>query len=270
LAYLGGDKTVEETQVSSNTYTEPQQITDNEQTATVTGDVVTITVTAAAETVTTDVETIDTITVTTTVTEQQPDAVATQTATVTAPAQTLFQKRDALPATLLNFAPSQISSACSCLVTPTTLTVTSTATQSISGPQTTSSAPGVTVTVTQIETLQITVPNTITVTAAPTATQTETVFTTTTPVVIVAKPKTCNVRGLPGPHAYNFAANFNSNQEACLALCKAEGRCQSTGFYLVTDPSTQRTTGTCRLYDKSVADSMNLGVGYYTFNDKAC
>jgi hypothetical protein len=28
--------------------------------------------------------------------------------------------------------------------------------------------------------------------------------------------------------------------------------------------------GTCRYYDKSVADSASLGPGYYTWNDKAC
>ena len=248
----------------------PNIITNKEQTATVTGDTATITVTAAAQTITTDVETIETITVTSTATAQEPDAVTIQIVTVTAPAQTLFQKRDVLPATLLNFAPSQISSACSCIATPTTVTVTSTATQSIAGPQITESAPGVTVTITQIETLQLTVPNTITVTAPPTSTQTETITTTTTPVVIVVQPKTCNAKGLPGPRAFNYAANFNTNQEACIAACKTDPRCGSTGFYIVTNASNGQATGTCRSYDKSVADSAILGQGYYTWNDKAC
>jgi hypothetical protein len=52
--------------------------------------------------------------------------------------------------------------------------------------------------------------------------------------------------------------------------CKTDNRCLSTGFYIVTNPTTGTQTGTCRKYDKSVTDSADLGFGYYNFNDKAC
>lgn len=97
---------------------------------------------------------------------------------------------------------------------------------------------------------------------------TVTVTTTVNPVLV--KPAICNARGLPGANAFNYNANFNSNQASCKNQCKADPRCLSTGFYLVTDPSSGTTTGTCRLYDKSVTDSADLGFGYYNFNDKAC
>jgi hypothetical protein len=87
---------------------------------------------------------------------------------------------------------------------------------------------------------------------------------------ILVKPKICNARGLPGVNAFNYDANFNSNQAACIASCKTDNRCLSTGFYTVTDPSTGTQTGTCRKYDKSVTDTADLGPGYYNFNDRAC
>ena len=92
--------------------------------------------------------------------------------------------------------------------------------------------------------------------------------TTVTPILV--KPKICNARGLPGPNAFNYDANFNTNQAACIASCKTDNRCLSTGFYIVTDPTNGSQTGTCRKYDKSVTDSADLGSGYYNFNDKAC
>ncbi|KAF2993057.1 hypothetical protein E8E13_000016 [Curvularia kusanoi] len=280
---LGGDKTVEET-----------------MTVTVTGDAVTATITDAPTTVTTDTETVESITVTTTLTQQLPDVTTTTTATVTAPESTVtvpaptFDKRDgptsilfpvalptliptSIPFPLNQFPVSRISSACSCVVTPTTTTVTTTSTQTLAGPQVTYLAPGSTVTATNLVTIHVTLPATETITALPTETVTETVTTTTTPVVTVTAtptpvtpPATCNVRGLPGPRAFNYAANFNTNQAACIATCKTDARCGSTGFYQVTNPNSGAVTGTCRYYDKSVADSASLGVGYYTFNDKAC
>jgi len=102
------------------------------------------------------------------------------------------------------------------------------------------------------------------------ATGTATVVTVTTVTPILVKPKICNAKGLPGANAFNYDANFNTNQADCIAHCKTDARCLSTGFYLVTDPTTGMTTGTCRSYDKSVTDSADLGFGYYNFNDKAC
>ncbi|CAO2654139.1 Nn.00g108720.m01.CDS01 [Neocucurbitaria sp. VM-36] len=82
-------------------------------------------------------------------------------------------------------------------------------------------------------------------------------------------PVICNVKGLPGANAFNHSANFKTDQASYIATCKTDSGCFSTGFYLVADPTTGSTTGTCCYYDKSVAQSANQGVGYYTFNDKA-
>jgi hypothetical protein len=88
---------------------------------------------------------------------------------------------------------------------------------------------------------------------------------------ILVKPKICNAAGLPGANAFNYNANFNAaSVAACLAACQADNRCYSLGTYLVTDPTTGTTTRTCRYYDKPVADSADLGFGYYAFYDKAC
>lgn len=115
------------------------------------------------------------------------------------------------------------------------------------------------------EDVQLTETQTVTLTGTAATT---TVTRTITPLLI--KPKICNARGLPGANAFNYNANFNTDQASCIASCKTDTRCYSTGFYLVTDPSTGTSTGTCRKYDKSVTDSADLGLGYYNFNDKAC
>jgi hypothetical protein len=197
-----------------------------------------------------------------------------QTVTATAATRTVYQKREALanpgnvPALLATFASSRISSACRCIVTPTTRTGTATQTQSVAGPQIMQTQPGETVTVTITTTFQVTSEDTITMTLPPSTTSTQTLVTTVTPILV--KPKICNAQGLPGANAFNYDANFNTNQAACIAGCKTDARCLSTGFYLVTDPISGTTTGTCRSYDKSVVDTADLGVGYYNFNDKAC
>ncbi|KAF3801178.1 putative oxidoreductase [Colletotrichum gloeosporioides] len=148
---------------------------------------------------------------------------ATVTVTITAGTKTIYQKkkrnnRPACPPALRLFAESRISSACSCIAQPITRTVTATA-----------------------KTVQITSQTQVTQTVAGDAI-TQTVTTTVTPILV--KPKICNERGLPGPNAFNYDANFND----CIASCKTDNR----------------------KYDKSVTDSADLGPGYYNFNDKAC
>lgn len=230
--------------------------------------------TAAAQTATATAQTVQTVSVTETATVQLPDASVMQTVTVTAATSTVYQKREAManpagvPGPLAIFASSRISSACLCIVTPATRTITTTQTQSVAGPQITQTQPGVTVTVTVTTTSQTTVDTTITTTLDPSTTSTQTVTTTVTPILV--KPKICNAKGLPSANAFNYDANFNTNQANCIASCKTDARCLSTGFYLVTDPGTGSQTGTCRKYDKSVTDSANLGAGYYNFSDKAC
>lgn len=212
--------------------------------------------------------------ITQTATQQLPDEVVTETATATAATRTVYQKREAaaaykaIPVPLAMFASSRISAACRCIVTPATRTITATQTQSVAGPKIVQTQEGGTVTLTVTTTVQITSENTITTTIPPSTTLTQTLTTTVTPVLV--RPKICNVRGLPGPNAFNYYANFNTDQASCIASCKTDDRCFATGFYLVTDPGSGTQTGTCRNYDKPVADSASLGVGYYTFNDKAC
>lgn len=215
--------------------------------------------------------------ITHTIISQEPVPTITQYVTVTASPKVIYQKRQgssslgasaSVPAQLQPFESQRISSACSCIATPVTRTVQATQIQSIEGPVNTQTQPGQTVVVTVYQTIQVTTEETINQTLPPTATAVQTIATTLTPIII--RPKICNVRGLPGPNAFNYSANFNSNQADCIAACKADARCLATGFYQVTNPSTGAITGTCRYYDKPVADSANLGVGYYTFNDKAC
>lgn len=133
---------------------------------------------------------------------------------------------------------------------------------------TTTTQQGQQLTVSTTDTETDTITEQVTSTVGPDQTVTVTQQTTVTPVVV--KPKICNASGLPGPDANNYYANYNSNQAACIASCKTDNKCLSTGFYIVTDPSTGATSGTCRYYTGSVADSDVLGPGYYTFNDKAC
>jgi hypothetical protein len=212
-------------------------------------------------------------TVTKTETYQPPVVVMTETATVTAAINNVGRKREALPnqraipVALAVFASSRISSACRCIVTPSTRIVTATQTQNVPGPQVTQTLDGEMVTLTVTTIISVTSEQTTTVTLSP-STTTQTLITTVTPTPV--KPKICSARGLPGPNAFNYSANFNTDQAACIASCKSDPRCLSTGFYIATNPSTGTQTGTCRYYDKSVTDSANLGSGYYTFNDKAC
>ena len=250
----------------------------HDQTQTVTGPGNTVTVTLPDQTQQATVQTTNVNQVTITSQVQQPDPTVTTRATVTAGTRTIYQRREADPAirvyappalpALSAFAAQRISSACSCIVTPATRTTVATATTSVAGPQGTATREGQTVIVTVTETVQVTSSYETTKTLDPTGTTTQVIATTVTPILV--KPKICNARGLPGANAFNYDANFNTNQANCIASCKTDNRCLSTGFYIVTDPSTGTSTGTCRKYDKSVTDSADLGFGYYNFNDKAC
>lgn len=215
-----------------------------------------------------------TSTVFTTITESvyQPDSSVSTSVTVTGPTATVYQKRSgyivAIPSQLKSCLSQDISSACSRIASPRTTTVTSQIVQHASGPVVTSTVTGQTVATTVTQQALITSTIETTATYPATTTVTYTVSTTVTPILV--KPKICNARGLPGSNAFNYDANFNTNQADCIASCKTDSRCLSTGYYLVTDPSTGSATGTCRKYDKSVTDSADLGFGYYNLNDKAC
>jgi hypothetical protein len=87
-------------------------------------------------------------------------------------------------------------------------------------------------------------------------------------VPILVKPKICNARGQDNTNALNYYTILNVDKAACLAACKVDGRCLSTGFYF--EPGSGTSTGTCRFYDKAVADTADLGAGFYNYNDKAC
>ncbi|KAF4914807.1 hypothetical protein CGCF415_v002166 [Colletotrichum fructicola] len=255
LGYLGGMKTT--TVTTTATQSGP-------------GRTVTVTVPDQTQAQTVTLTNVNQQTMTNTITGE--GSTATVTVTVTAGTKTIYQKkkrnnRPACPPALRLFAESRISSACSCIAQPTTKTITATAKVTVSGPQATQTAPGKTVIVTVTQTVQVTSQTQVTKTVAGDAV-TQTVTTAVTPILV--KPKICNARGLPGPNAFNYDANFNTNQADCIASCKIDNRCLSTGFYIVTDPGSGTQTGTCRKYDKSVTDSADLGPGYYNFNDKAC
>ncbi|KAJ4993201.1 hypothetical protein SVAN01_01176 [Stagonosporopsis vannaccii] len=257
LSFLGGDKTA--LQTSTHTLTGPTQ---------------TVTVTQADQTTTETSSTTNVNLITTTTDQPLPNPTTTTTVIVTAGTSTIYQKREAhitarnLPPELAAFAAYRISRACSCIVVPSTTTTTTTTTINVSGPTTTATLPGKLVIVTTTITIQTTSEITTTRTVPAVGTETQTYITTVTPILV--KPKICNASGLPGANAFSYNANFNTNQVNCIASCRTDARCYSTGFYLVTDPSTGSTTGTCRKYDKSVTDSADLGFGYYNFNDKAC
>jgi hypothetical protein len=153
------------------------------------------------------------------------------------------------------------------MVTPSTRTVTATQTQNVPGPQVTQTQDGEMATLTVTTIISVTSEQTTTVTLSP-STTTQTLITTVTPTPV--QPKICGAGGLPSRNAFNYSANSNTDQATCIASCKSDTRCLSTGFYLVMNVGTGTQTGTCRYYDKSVTDSANLGSGYYTFNDKAC
>ncbi|KAF1848351.1 uncharacterized protein K460DRAFT_414920 [Cucurbitaria berberidis CBS 394.84] len=251
LDFLGGHKTVQST-----------------KTIPVTGAGRTVTITNPDQTQTANIDVTNVNRVTSTIDQTAANPTTTTTVTVTAGTRTIYQKRGVVPTQLIAFASSRISSACSCIVTPTTKTITNTQVQTVNGPQAIQTEAGRLVTVTVTRTVQITSEDTVTKTVSPAGTDVQTVATTVTPILV--KPKICNAKGLPGPNAFNYDANFNTNQAACIASCKPDNRCLATGFYIVTDPSTGTQTGTCRKYDKSVTDSADLGFGYYNFNDKAC
>ena len=211
----------------------------------------------------------------------EPNPTQTQYVTVTAATRTVHQKRDTeaeaapdlgvravIPSQLALFASSRISSACSCIATPVTRTIIATQIETVAGPQATQLQAGKIITVTVTKTIQITSEDVITKTLPPTGVVVQTIATTLTPILV--KPKICSAKGLPGANAFNYDADFTTNQADCIAGCKSDSRCLSTGFYIVTDPSNGSQTGTCRRYDKVVADSADLGFGYYTWNDKAC
>ncbi|CAO2652739.1 Nn.00g021500.m01.CDS01 [Neocucurbitaria sp. VM-36] len=260
-SYLGGNKVVQQAQIQ-----------------TVLGQARTVTVTQPDQTVTATNDVTNVIRVTRIEEVTQPNPTSTQTVTVTAGTRTVYQKRGeaeptaniearaGIPPALASFAASRISSACSCIVVPKTSTITATRVQTVAGPQATQTQPARTVTYTVTRVVQVTSEEVITRTIGPTATVAQTVATTVTPILV--KPKICNAKGLPGPNAFNYDANFNTNQADCIAGCKPDDKCLATGFYIVTDPTTGSSTGTCRKYDKPVTDSADLGFGYYNFNDR--
>lgn len=239
------------------------------------GNVVTTTLPDQTVTTTTVTTTTDTDNEVQTVTLPNPTVTTTQT--LTAGTRTIYQRKRAatarravspVPSQLRAFAASRISSACSCIVTPITATQVVTSTTTVPGQDITQTEPGQTGTTTTTDIEKVTVTEVTTTTVGPADTATTTFQTTVTPILV--KPKICNAQGLPGANAFNYDANFNTNQADCIASCKTDSRCLSTGFYIVTNPSTGTSTGTCRKYDKSVTDSADLGFGYYNFNDKAC
>ena len=71
-------------------------------------------------------------------------------------------------------------------------------------------------------------------------------------------------------NALPYNADFGTLAQAgCIASCKRDLLCLSTGFYITTDPSDDSQTSVCRYYVISVAESADLGPGYYNFDDKA-
>ncbi|KAH7020803.1 uncharacterized protein B0I36DRAFT_353548 [Microdochium trichocladiopsis] len=243
------------------------------QTATVTGATVTSLATLPNQTQTATASTTTITTITSTVTQREANPTTTVAVTATAAMRTVYQRGLTtvpvpIPTPLRIFAASKISSACSCIVALPTTTLRSTATQNVAGPVTTQTVQGRTVTVTYTFTVQETTSFITTQTVPATGTDTTTAtVTTVTPILV--KPKICNAKGLP--NILSYTSNFNTNQAACIASCKNDSRCLSTGFYIVTDPFTGTSTGTCRSYDQPVADTADLGSGgTYTFNDKAC
>jgi hypothetical protein len=246
-------------------------------TATTTGAGKVVTTTLPDQTTTETTVTTATDTTTQTDTFTLPPPIVTSIETLTAGTRTIYQRRRdaiapravaAVPSNLQIFAASRISSACSCIVTPSTTTKVTTSTVTVPGQDVVQIVPGETGTTTTTDTERTTVTELETVTIGPLDTATTTQQTTVTPILV--KPKICNARGLPGANAFNYDANFNTNQVNCIASCKTDNRCLSTGFYIVTDPTSGSQTGTCRKYDKSVTDSVDLGPGFYNFNDKAC
>ena len=211
------------------------------------------------------------MTITATAALRPPAVTAATTGTGTGPTSPVGQRRYAqpnrspLPVALAIFASSRISSACSCIVTPTTRTTTTTQTHSVAGPQITVTAAAATVTATTTTTLQITEVETTTATN-PAATVTVTAATMVIPILV--EPQICNARGQDSPNALNYNTILNVDRSGCLAACVPDRRCLSTAFYL--EPGGGTSTPTCRLYDKSVTDTAQLGSGFYIFNDKAC
>ncbi|QUC22487.1 uncharacterized protein UV8b_06728 [Ustilaginoidea virens] len=232
-------------------------------TGTAVGDAATVTQTAYQEPDTVTAQATETVVATSTellVVTTTPDPV-TRTNTVVNTV-TIWARQEALPPLLASYPASKISSACSRIVTPSTTTVTATLPNTNTATVTATAPATYSVTVTQVVTVSDTVASELT---AEPATATVTVTATDT----ATRPKVCGANGLPGPNAFNYGANFNTNQANCIATCKTDPRCLSTGFYQVTSPG-GTITGTCRYYDKSVSNSASLGVGYYKFNDKAC
>ncbi|KAF7543170.1 hypothetical protein G7Z17_g10962 [Cylindrodendrum hubeiense] len=226
----------------------------------------------------TTLEVTTTVFVTSEETRYSQNPTQTQVETVTAPAKTIYRyrpagKRDALNPVLhsleMKYSESMVTAGCNCVYEPSTETVTSTASVIEEATQQLTSGPVTTVVVTETQYVPVTQEVDVTITVGPTNTDTVQAKATVIPDPVV-RPAICNARGLPGVNAFNYYANFNTNQNACISACKTDSRCLATGFYLVTDPSTGQTTGTCRYYDKSVTDSADLGFGYYNFNDMDC
>lgn len=272
VQFLGGYKTVVQTQVRRSTHIIDSKSLTIEQIQTVTGParIATITAPDQTQTIVVDVTNINQVYMTESVYLPPP---TTTTVTVVGPTQTVYQKRRnpvTLPPKLASFASSRISSACSCIATPTTTTIAATQTSTIPGAQSTTTLPGTTLSITVTKTLEETSVSYTTTTLPATTTVVETATFTARPVLV--KQKICNASGLIGDNGadFHYNANYDTNQDACIAMCKADEHCLATGFYIATDWETEVTRGVCRMFDHAVADTAALGYGYYTWNDKAC
>ncbi|KAH6867403.1 hypothetical protein B0T10DRAFT_572367 [Thelonectria olida] len=235
------------------------------------------TTTLTPPTQSTTVEVTTTVFITSEETRYSQNPTHTQVQTVTAPTTTIYkysgpQKRGALNPVLSSleskYSEPIVTAGCNCVYKPSTETVTHKASVTEQATQDLTSGPVTTIVVTDTQYVPVTQEVDITTTLGPTSTETVQVATTVTPILV--KPAICNAKGLPGANAFNYNANFNTDQSSCIRTCKTDSRCGSTGFYLVTNPTDGTTTGTCRYYDKSVTDSADLGFGYYNWNDKDC
>ncbi|KAF4970348.1 hypothetical protein FSARC_2604 [Fusarium sarcochroum] len=219
-----------------------------------------------------------TVFITKTEIQYSADPIETKVETLNKPAETVYkyqgpQKRGLTNPVLYKLErqhrKSVVSAACRCVYNPRTKTVTRTAGVTQQATSVITKGPISTVVVTETQYVPVTQQVDVTITEGPTNTQTVVTTTTITGDPVI-KPAICNAKGFPGANAFNYNANFNSDLRSCILSCKADRRCLAIGFYLVTDPGSGSATGTCRLYDKPVADTADLGPGYYNFSDKDC
>jgi hypothetical protein len=236
------------------------------QTQVVSGPVRTVAVTAPdyTQVSTADVTTLEVITRSSFI--QLPNPTSTLYVTVTAAAP--VKKREDLPAELQTFAPSRLSSACSCIATPVTRTVLATQISSVSGADDTQTVPGATVTSVVFRTVVVTTETNVIQTLSPTGVAIQTIATTVAPV------PTGPFCGKPGaPKIASYQLTRLATDADCVASCKADARCLSVStqrVYVVQDDGSLVLMAFCRSFDKSVAESANLSSGGYLFYEKSC